>query len=151
MGFGLPDGDGSPGNSPNRKIRVLLADDHPPMLDRIVALLATEFTVVGAVKDGEEAVTAASLLHPDVLVFDISMPRLSGLDAATVIRRAGSPVPVVFLTVHSEPEFLQAAWEAGALGYVRKSHMGSDLIPAIRAALLGKRFVSASIDPDCRV
>jgi DNA-binding NarL/FixJ family response regulator len=148
MGFGPPDGVGSPGNSPSRKIRVLLADDHPPLLDRIVALLSTEFTVVGAVKDGEEAVTAASLLRPDVLVFDVSMPRLSGLDAAALIRRGGSAVPVVFLTVHSEPEFLQAAWEAGALGYVRKSHMGSDLIPAIRAALLGKRFISASIDPD---
>ena len=149
MGFGRPDGAGSPGSSPNRKTRVLLADDHPPMLDRIVALLGTEFTVVGAVKDGEEAVTAASLLHPDVLVFDISMPRLNGFDAAMRIRRGGSTVPVVFLTVHSEPEFLQAAWQAGASGYVRKSHMGADLIPAIRAALLGKRFVSASLNLDC--
>jgi DNA-binding NarL/FixJ family response regulator len=149
MGLGPPDGAGSSGSSPSRKIRVLLADDHPPMLDRIVALLATEFTVVGAVKDGEEAVTAASLLQPDVLVFDVSMPRLSGFDAATRIRLGGSAAPVVFLTVHSEPEFQQAAWEAGALGYVRKSHMGADLIPAIRAVLLGKRFISASIDPDC--
>jgi DNA-binding NarL/FixJ family response regulator len=125
---------------------VLLADDHQPMLDRVAALLDTDFVVVGAVSSGEEVVRAASRLQPDVLVLDISMPGISGLEAAARLRSEGSTAAVVFLTVHDEPEFLQAASAAGGLGYVRKSHLGTDLIPAIREALDGQRFVSPSID-----
>lgn len=128
-----------------KSIRVLLADDHQAVLDRVVAVLSGEFTIVAAVTDSAEAVAAAARLHPDVLVFDVSMPGLNGFEAATDIRDAGSTAVVVFLTVHDEPAFLQAAWEAGALGYVCKPHVSSDLIPAIRAALDGRRFVSASI------
>ena len=74
------------------------------------------------------------------------MPDVNGLEAAVRAKEAGSTAAVVFLTVHHEPEFLEAAWAAGALGYVRKSHLASDLIPAIRAAVDGRRFVSASLD-----
>ena len=128
-----------------KPITVLLADDHQPMLDRVAALVSGEFTVVAAVSSSEEAIDATARLHPNVLVLDVSMPGLNGFEAAIRVRNAGSSAVVIFLTVHDEPEFLQAAWAAGALGYVRKSHLGSDLVPAIRAALEGRRFVSASI------
>ena len=137
----------SDGHGRARPVRVLLADDHQPMLDRVAALVSDEFTVVAAVNDGGEAVSAAARLDPDVLVLDISMPGVNGFEAAVRVREGGSAAAVVFLTVHHEPEFLEAAWEAGALGYVRKSHLASDLIPAIRAALNGRRFVSSSLDP----
>lgn len=132
----------------DRPIRVLVADDHQAMLDRVVGLLSAEFTVVGAVGDGEEAVAAESRLRPDVLVLDISMPRLSGLKATNRVVTGGSRAAVVLLTVHDEPEFVEAAWQAGALGFVHKSHLGTDLIPAIRAALDGRRFVSGSLEAD---
>ena len=126
--------------------RVVLADDHREMLVRITALLASEFTVVGAVGDGETLLDAEANLRPDVLVIDITMPGISGLEAAALIRRRGSQVPIVFLSVHEEPEFVLAARQAGALGYVSKAHLGSDLIPAVLAALDGRSFVSASVD-----
>lgn len=126
--------------------RVVLADDHREMLVRVTALLAAEFTVVAAVADGEALVDAEADLRPDLLVIDITMPGISGLEAAALVRRRGSQVPIVFLSVHEEPEFLFAARKAGALGYVSKVHLGSDLIPAVHAALDGRRFVSASVD-----
>jgi len=133
-------------SSGSNSIRLLVADDHQQILDRVAALLAADFTVVAAVNAGDAAVSAARRLRPDVLVLDISMPGLNGFEAASQLRDAGSTAAVIFLSVHDEPEFLEAAWKAGAMGYVRKSHLGSDLIPAIRSALEGRRFVSASID-----
>jgi len=137
-------------SSDARKIRILVADDHQPILDRVAALLSEDFTIVAAVNAGDAAVGAARQLRPDVLVLDISMPGLNGFEAASQMKDAGSTAVVIFLSVHDEPEFLDAAWKAGALGYVRKSHLGSDLIPAIRSALAGRRFVSASIDQRLR-
>jgi DNA-binding NarL/FixJ family response regulator len=122
--------------------RVLVADDNKPLLDRVVSLLSREFDVVGTVRDGAELVAAEASLHPDVLVIDISMPLMSGLEAATQIRRGGSKVPMVYLTAHGERELLEAAWDTGALGYVTKSCVAVDLVPAIRAALEGRRYIS---------
>ena len=110
-----------------------------------MALLATEFSVIGTVTDGEQLVEAEAALQPDVLVVDISMPRLSGLEATLRIRSRGSRVPVVCLTAHTTDDVLEAAWDAGAVGYVAKASLAHDLIPAIRAALEGRRFVSMSI------
>jgi DNA-binding NarL/FixJ family response regulator len=126
-------------------VRVLVADDNGPLLDRVVVLLSREFTVVAAVRDGEEAIEAAARLKPDVLVLDIVMPRLNGLKAAARIAAGDSGVPVVFLSVNDEPEFVQAAWRAGAVAFVSKSDLGTDLVAAIRAALSGRRFTSRSI------
>jgi DNA-binding NarL/FixJ family response regulator len=126
--------------------RVVLADDHREMLVRVTSLLASEFAVVAAVGDGESLVDAEADLRPDVLVIDITMPGISGLEAAALVRRSGSQVPIVFLSVHEEAEFVLAARGTGALGYVTKVRLGSDLIPAVRAALDGRRFVSASVD-----
>ena len=126
--------------------RVVLADDHREMLVRVTALLAVEFTVVAAVADGEALVDAEADLRPDLLVIDITMPGISGLEAASLVRRRGSEVPIVFLSVHEEPEFVLAARQAGALGYVSKGRLASDLIPAVQAALAGRRFVSGSLE-----
>ena len=122
--------------------RVLLADDHSALLRAITALLAPQFEVVGAVADGAALVSEALNLRPDVIVADITMPRLSGIDAAHRLRELASSARIVFLTVHSEEQFVKACLAEGALGYVIKANMKSHLIPAIRAALLGETYIS---------
>ena len=127
---------------PLNRARVLLADDHSAVLDRVGALLSATFEVVGTVSDGQELISAAKRLNPDVIVTDITMPRLSGIEAAHQLREAGSGAKFVFLTIHVEHEFVDACVAEGALGYVLKSHMKTDLIPAIQDALLGRTFIS---------
>jgi DNA-binding NarL/FixJ family response regulator len=127
------------------RIRVLIADDHQELLERVAAILASEFTVVGAVTDGAQLVAAQATLNPDVMIVDLCMPRMNGLEAATRIRRGGSEAPIVILTAYSEPEGVEAAVAAGALGYVTKESLAHDLLPAIRAALAGRPFVSAGV------
>ncbi|HJZ76239.1 MAG TPA: response regulator transcription factor [Vicinamibacterales bacterium] len=118
--------------------RILLADDHSSILDRVVRLVADEFDVVGAVGDGQAALDAAALLHPDVVVFDISMPVMSGLEAAARLGESARPPRIVFLTVHDDQAFIDAARDAGAQAYVIKNHIGTDLMPAIRGVLEGR-------------
>lgn len=122
--------------------RILLADDHQAVLQRVAALLQSAFEVVGAAHNGREMVSEALRLHPDVIVADISMPGLSGIEAARELRETGSTAKLVFLTIHSEDEFVNACLAEGALGYVVKGHMKTDLIPAINAALSGHSFIS---------
>ncbi len=121
---------------------VLVADDHEAMLERIVALLACEFTIVGSVTDGQQLVDAEAALGPDVIVVDISMPGVNGLEATALIRSRGSRAAIVYLTAHDEWDIIEAAWAAGALGYVFKASLAHDLVPAVHAALEGRRFVS---------
>ena len=130
------------------RIRVLLADDHKAMLDRVAQLLEPEFQVVGTVGDGEAVLEASARLDPDVLVLDISMPVLSGLEAARELQRTGSHAKIIFLTIHDEPEYVRGSFEAGASGYVFKPRLGSDLALAIREALAGRSFVSPSLSLD---
>ena len=117
------------------QVRVLLADDHPPLLAAIRRLLAEEFDVVGEASDGVEAVRLTQVLQPDVLVIDLAMPRMGGIEAIRQIQAERSGSAIVALTVLSDPAVLAAALEAGARAYVLKSQAGSDLIPAIRAVL----------------
>jgi DNA-binding NarL/FixJ family response regulator len=124
------------------RARVLLADDHSVMLDRVGVLLSSSFEVVGAVTNGQEMISAGIRLNPDVVVADITMPGLTGIEAAQQLREAGSRARFVFLTIHIEHEFVDACVSQGALGYVVKSHMKTDLIPAIKAALTGRTFMS---------
>jgi DNA-binding NarL/FixJ family response regulator len=124
------------------RARVLLADDHSVMLDRVGGLLSSSFEVVGAVANGQEMISAGIRLNPDVIVADITMPGLTGIEAAQHLREAGSRARFVFLTIHIEHEFVDACVAQGALGYVLKSHMKTDLIPAIKAALMGRTFIS---------
>ena len=123
---------------------MLIADDFQPFLDRIVDLLSREFLVVGSVTNGAQLVDAATSFHPDVIVVDIYMPVMNGLEAAVRIRDGGSQVPIIYMTAHHDTELLDAAQKTGAVGYVTKPHLAQDLVPAIRAALEGRRFVSRS-------
>jgi len=124
------------------RARVLLADDHSVMLDRVGVFLSSSFEVVGAVTNGQEMISAGIRLNPDIIVADITMPGLTGIEAAQQLREAGSRAEFVFLTIHIEHEFVDACVSQGALGYVVKSHMKTDLIPAIKAALTGRTFIS---------
>ncbi len=131
------------------RVRVLLADDHPAVREMVNALLQEEFDVVGEVTNGREMLCEAQRLQPDVVVLDISMPVLDGIGAALQLRADASKARVVFLTVQDRIEFVRAGLAAGALGYVIKSHMTIDLIPAIRNALAGHQFVSPGLlNPD---
>ena len=123
----------------NLKPRVVVADDHPDVLAAVVQLLiSNDCDVVAAVQDGDDAVHRAIDLTPDVIVLDISMPRMNGLAAGREIRRIGLSLKIVFLTIQSEPEFVERTLGAA---YVLKSRLHSDLLPAI-AEMLGERFPS---------
>jgi len=124
--------------------RLLLADDHDAMLQRALSLLRN-FQVIGTANNGKDLVSEALRLQPDVIVLDITMPIMTGIEAAHELREAGSTAKLVFLTVHEQPAFLLACFEEGAHGYVTKSHLGTDLIPAINKALSGHHFISPSI------
>ncbi len=126
------------------RIRVLLADDHAAMLERVAGLLRTECDVVGTVTDGQQALEAARELKPDVLVLDISMPVMNGIETAHRLQEAGNPARIVFLTVHDDADFAREALEAGALGYVIKQRMASDLVTAIKDAHIGRSFLGLS-------
>jgi DNA-binding NarL/FixJ family response regulator len=127
------------------KIRVLLADDHETVLARVREVLGADFEIVGAVNNGRDAVVEVQRLDPDVLVVDISMPILNGLQATHQLRVTYPRTRVVFLTVHADQEFVDAAFSAGASGYVTKSNVSTDLIPAIREVFQGRTYVSQSI------
>jgi DNA-binding NarL/FixJ family response regulator len=124
------------------KTTVLLADDHPPLLEAATAILQSHFDVVGTATDGAMLVSEALRLHPDVIVTDITMPVLNGIEAVGKLRAANSSATVVFLTIHAKEEFLEACLAEGALGYVLKSRMKTHLVAAIQAALKGQTYVS---------
>jgi DNA-binding NarL/FixJ family response regulator len=127
------------------KIRVLLADDHEAILEQIRAVLGQEFEIVGTVKNGQDAFLETQRLDPDVLVIDISMPVIDGLQAARQLQSKKLRTTVVFLTVHEDEDFVNAAFAAGASAYVTKPRITTDLVSAIRDALAGRRYVSESI------
>jgi len=112
------------------------------MLARAASVLTPGCLVVGSARDGLAALEAARTLHPDVIVLDISMPGMTGLEIACHLRRAGSTAAVVFLTVHDEDEIVSAARAAGGIGYVVKSRLASDLRFAVDEAVAGRQFVS---------
>ena len=130
------------------RISVLLADDHADFLTVAAKFLEPEVRVLKSVGDGGAAVQETTRLDPDVLVLDISMPVLSGIEAARQLRSAGSRAKIVFLTVHDDPDFARAALDAGAMGYVVKDRLASDLMEAIREAMAGHSFVSPTVRLD---
>ncbi len=129
------------------RARVLLADDHHDFLAATARLLEPEFDVVETVDNGQALVEGAPRLDPDLLVVDIAMPILNGIEAARQLTASGTRAKIVFLTVHDDEDYVRAAQAAGALGYVIKSRLASDLAPALREALEGRTFVSPSIEP----
>ncbi|MFZ3216688.1 MAG: response regulator transcription factor [Candidatus Acidiferrales bacterium] len=122
--------------------RVLVADDLAPVLDTVGALLRESFEVVGMVCDGRAALEATLNLEPDLVVLDISMPFMSGIEVAEELKRQGSKAKVVFLTVHEDYDILQACHAVGGLGYVIKVLMDTDLVSAMNEALAGHIFTS---------
>ncbi len=124
------------------KIRALLAEDHTAMIEKVIDLLSGFCEIVGSVSNGRALLDAAEKQHPDIIVLDISMPLMSGIEAAERLIHGGTSAKLVFLTVHDDPDFVQAALATGASGYVLKSRMATDLIPAIHEALAGHRFIS---------
>jgi DNA-binding NarL/FixJ family response regulator len=126
------------------KIRVVLADDHQEMIAIVRGILGAEFEVIEAVENGSQAVSAVLALDPDVLVTDISMPILNGLQAARSIRTANCRAKIIFLTIHEDLDFVAAALSAGAMGYVTKRRLSIDLPFAIHEVLKGNTFVSNS-------
>ena len=127
------------------RIRVVIADDHRILAEGLRSLLESEFEVVGIVGDGEEMIAAAETLLPDVIVADISMPVLNGIQAAAKLRELGVASRVVILTQNHEVIYARQAMEAGALGYVLKNAASTELITAIREAMQGRTFVTATI------
>jgi DNA-binding NarL/FixJ family response regulator len=128
-----------------RRPRVLLADDHRLVAEGLKSLLAPDFDLVGVVEDGRALVEAAKVLRPDVVVADIGMPLLNGIEAMVQLRKDGNRVPVVFLTMHRDVAYARRALDAGASGFVLKHSAPAELVTAIRAALEGKTYLTPQL------
>jgi DNA-binding NarL/FixJ family response regulator len=131
--------------SSDRRPRVLLADDHLLVAEALTSLLTPEFDLVGVVEDGRALLEAAVKLQPDVIVADVSMPHLNGIDALAQLRQGGDRTPVVFLTMHRDVTFARRALDAGASGFVLKHSASVELVVAIRAALQGKTYLTPQL------
>ena len=132
------------------KARVLLADDHALVLDGLRELLEPEFTVVDTALSSAELLDKASRCRPDVILLDISMPDLSGLEAAKRLRSALPSTKLIFVTMMTEAVQISEAFQVGARGYVLKQAATSDLVTALQTVLSGRRYVSPQIDPEIR-
>ena len=128
--------------------RVLIADDHRMLADAYTRILADEFEVVGVVGDGRELLEVAPTLTPDVILLDISMPRLNGLDAARSLRQVLPDVVIVVVTMHQDAQLAASAFQAGVAGYVTKSAAASELRTALVASLAGERYLTPLISHD---
>ena len=128
-----------------RKARILLADDHSIVLNGVKMMLAGPYEIVGTVSDGRNLVEEAVRLKPDLILLDVSMPLLSGMEAASRIKASLPEVKLVFFTMHSQQSYLQAAFNVGAAGYVLKSASGKELLGAVQKALEGQTYVSADL------
>ena len=128
-----------------KKKRILLADDHKIITESLKNILEPTYEVVGIVEDGHMLVREAARLLPDVIIVDISMPKLNGLEAVRQIKKEGIGSRVVFLTMHPDITYATSALDAGALGYVLKHSAHSELLQAVEKVLLGKRFITERI------
>ncbi len=124
------------------KPRVLLADDHALLVGAYEKLLAADFDIVGQVNDGRALLAAAEELRPDVIVVDISMPLLNGLEAGRQIKERLRNVKLVFVTMHEDPDLAAEAFRYGASGYVLKRSAASELTTAIKEAMLGRSYIT---------
>ena len=131
--------------SPPPRPRLLLADDHLLVAEALKSLLSPDFDLVGVVEDGRALVEEAGRLRPDVIVADVTMPHLNGIDALVRLRQLGNRVPVVFLTMHRDATFARRALDAGASGFVLKHSAPAELVTAIRAALEGRTYLTPQL------
>jgi len=131
-----------------KRWKVLIADDHSMVIDGLRALVEPEYEVVGAVNDGRAVLPEVRRLQPDVVVIDISMPLLNGLDCARQLCDAGCTAKILILTMHPDATLAQEALAAGASGYVLKSSPGSELKAALGDVLRGRIYLSAAVTRD---
>jgi DNA-binding NarL/FixJ family response regulator len=128
-----------------KRARILLADDHRLVAEALKALLSADFELLGVVEDGRALFKAARELHPDVIVADVAMPGLNGIDALIQMKKDNPSVKVVFLTMHPEVAYARRALDAGARGYVLKHSAPAELVTAIRSALAGKTYITPAL------
>jgi DNA-binding NarL/FixJ family response regulator len=134
-----------------KKLRILLADDHPEMLSAICGVLEDKFgEVVETVGDGEALVEAAQRLKPDIIIADISMPRLNGLEATRVLQATVPQSKVIILSVHREPVYVSLAFNAGARGYLlKRTGLHTELPKALQCVTAGDRYIGLGIREEC--
>lgn len=125
--------------------RILLADDHPHFSDLLETFLGPAFEVVGKVGNGKALFEAAIELKPDLILTDISMPVLNGIDAVDQLHKSGCNSKIIFVTIHSDLDFVRSCLAAGAAGYVVKPRLALDLHPAISEVFSGRLFISPDI------
>ncbi|WP_447969211.1 response regulator [Nitrospira sp. M1] len=128
--------------------RILLADDHTLIAEGVSKLIESEFDLIGIIQDGQTLIREIRTLAPDVLLLDISLPSLNGFDAAQRIKTILPSLRIIFLTMHTDPSFVNDATAVGASGYVVKQSAASELILAIREVLDGRTYYSPSIADD---
>jgi DNA-binding NarL/FixJ family response regulator len=126
-------------------IRLVLADDNPEVLETLADMLQPDYVVAGALSDGKSVLEQVAELKPDVIILDISLPDMTGFDVVRQLKKRGSRAKVIFLTVHENIDFVRAAFELDAAGYVFKSRISSDLVEAINTISNGGRFSSAEL------
>jgi DNA-binding NarL/FixJ family response regulator len=131
-----------------KRTRILLADDHPLTLEGVRAVLEPHHDIVGTVADGRALVEAALRLKPDLVVLDITMPLLNGIDAAVQIKTSLPEAKLLFVTMHVNPAYLEAALNAGATGYVLKSAAREELLVAIKSVLSGRIYISPTLSTE---
>jgi DNA-binding NarL/FixJ family response regulator len=128
-----------------RRATILLADDHSILTAGLVSLLQDRFDVIGTVADGNTLVEAAQRLHPDVIIADISMPSMSGLDALERLKKNGMDSKFIVLTMHSDPDVAARAMRAGAAGFLVKHTAGDELVGAIDEVLNGRVYLTPAV------
>jgi len=126
------------------KLRIVVADDNTAFLAKLVSVLATEFEVVATSRDGKSALECIRLWQPNVVVLDLEMPGINGIEVAKELIKSPSSPAVVICSVENDPEVVEAARQAGALGYVFKARLAEDLIAAVKLVSRGQSFVSPS-------
>ncbi len=131
-----------------KRIRVLLADDHTLVLEGLKRLLAADFDLVGMVENGRELLEVAPELKPDVVLLDISMPLLNGVDAARQLKKTEPEIKIIFLTMHAEKTYVTEAFNAGASGYLLKSSAASELVSAIQEVARGRVYLTPLIEAE---
>jgi len=133
---------------PRARLKVLIADDHTLVAEGLAKLLEDSFDVVGTVDNGADLVRAAERYYPDLALIDVSMPELTGVEAARKLVEIVPHCKVICVTMHSNPEFVREAFRAGASGYVLKRSAGAELLEAIRQVLNGNAYVSPLLTKD---
>ena len=135
-------------NHPLKRPRILLADDHPLMLEGIRSVLAPHYEIAGTVTDGRALLEAAPRLKPDLIVLDITMPHLNGIDAASQIKTSLPGIKLLFVSMHSSSVYVRAAVEAGGTGYVLKSAVLEELLDAVQSVLGGRMYISRGLSTE---